>query len=93
MRPHGHEASNFEQSFADGHIFAALMHDLFPAELSLAEAAAQAPAERLGGAFEVAQRHGVLSLLDPDDVVKHPETKSITLYVSSLYKAFQDIKA
>jgi len=40
-------------------------------------------------AFQVAEDNfGIIKLLDPEDVVKHPEEKSIMTYVSYLYHQF-----
>ena len=47
------------------------------------------PIDNMNKAFQVAEDNfGIIKLLDPEDVVKHPEEKSIMTYVSYLYHQF-----
>ena len=47
------------------------------------------PVENMNKAFQIAEeKFGIIRLLDPEDVAKAPEEKSIMTYVSYLYHQF-----
>ena len=47
------------------------------------------PVDNMNKAFQVAEeKFGIIRLLDPEDVAKAPEEKSIMTYISYLYHQF-----
>ncbi|XP_065889965.1 microtubule-actin cross-linking factor 1-like isoform X3 [Dysidea avara] len=85
----GVEVTNFTNSWRNGMAFCAVIDrhrsDLFDFD----SCDPSQPIDNMNKAFQVAEDNfGIIKLLDPEDVAKHPEEKSIMTYVSYLYHQF-----
>jgi hypothetical protein len=88
----GHDSvrpvENFNDSWADGMAFCALMHTWFPEKVPMAGRTAKTHEEKVANfklAFDVATENGVERLLDPEDTVSCQDNKSMILYLSYIY--------
>ncbi|CAL8307771.1 unnamed protein product [Merluccius merluccius] len=80
---------NFSSSWNDGLAFNALIHSHRPELFDWSTVEKKASAiDRLEHAFSRAEKHlGIERLLDPEDVaVRHPDKKSVIMYVTSLFQ-------
>ncbi|GBG26612.1 Alpha-actinin-1 [Hondaea fermentalgiana] len=83
------DVKDFTSSWTDGLAFNALIHRYRP---DLLEFDGLSPAEGLANceqAFSIAEdKLGIARLLDPEDVVEHPDEKSQVAYLSQFFKLF-----
>ncbi|XP_037699155.1 dystonin isoform X5 [Choloepus didactylus] len=88
----GIQCENFTTCWRDGKLFNAIIHKYRPDLIDMNTVAVQSNLANLEHAFYVAEKIGVLRLLDPEDVdVSSPDEKSVITYVSSLYDAFPKV--
>ncbi|XP_037375788.1 dystonin isoform X9 [Talpa occidentalis] len=88
----GIRCENFTTCWRDGKLFNAIIHKYRPDLIDMNTVAVQSNLANLEHAFYVAEKIGVIRLLDPEDVdVSSPDEKSVITYVSSLYDAFPKI--
>ncbi|XP_076771233.1 dystonin isoform X16 [Arvicanthis niloticus] len=88
----GVRCENFTTCWRDGKLFNAIIHKYRPDLIDMNTVAVQSNLANLEHAFYVAEKIGVIRLLDPEDVdVSSPDEKSVITYVSSLYDAFPKI--
>nr|XP_004668266.2 dystonin isoform X5 [Jaculus jaculus] len=88
----GIRCENFTTCWRDGKLFNAIIHKYRPDLIDMNTVAAQSNLANLEHAFYVAEKIGVIRLLDPEDVdVSSPDEKSVITYVSSLYDAFPKV--
>ncbi|XP_032503697.1 dystonin isoform X6 [Phocoena sinus] len=88
----GIQCENFTTCWRDGKLFNAIIHKYRPDLIDMNTVAVQSNLANLEHAFYVAEKIGVIRLLDPEDVdVSSPDEKSVITYVSSLYDAFPKV--
>ncbi|XP_070952101.1 dystonin isoform X34 [Macaca nemestrina] len=88
----GIRCENFTTCWRDGKLFNAIIHKYRPDLIDMNTVAVQSNLANLEHAFYVAEKIGVIRLLDPEDVdVSSPDEKSVITYVSSLYDAFPKV--
>nr|XP_010585244.1 dystonin isoform X3 [Loxodonta africana] len=88
----GIRCENFTTCWRDGKLFNAIIHKYRPDLIDMNTVAVQSNIANLEHAFYVAEKIGVIRLLDPEDVdVSSPDEKSVITYVSSLYDAFPKV--
>ncbi|XP_048203540.1 dystonin isoform X14 [Perognathus longimembris pacificus] len=88
----GVRCENFTTCWRDGKLFNAIIHKYRPDLIDMNTVAVQSNLANLEHAFYVAEKIGVIRLLDPEDVdVSSPDEKSVITYVSSLYDAFPKV--
>ncbi|XP_045150783.1 dystonin isoform X4 [Echinops telfairi] len=88
----GMRCENFTTCWRDGKLFNAIIHKYRPDLIDMSTVAVQSNLANLEHAFYVAEKIGVIRLLDPEDVdVSSPDEKSVITYVSSLYDAFPKV--
>ncbi|XP_029394922.1 dystonin isoform X2 [Mus pahari] len=88
----GVRCENFTTCWRDGKLFNAIIHKYRPDLIDMNAVAVQSNLANLEHAFYVAEKIGVIRLLDPEDVdVSSPDEKSVITYVSSLYDAFPKV--
>ncbi|XP_056670314.1 dystonin isoform X46 [Monodelphis domestica] len=88
----GIRCENFTTCWRDGKLFNAIIHKYRPDLIDMNIVAVQSNLANLEHAFYVAEKIGVIRLLDPEDVdVSSPDEKSVITYVSSLYDAFPKV--
>ncbi|XP_004465404.1 dystonin isoform X4 [Dasypus novemcinctus] len=88
----GIRCENFTTCWRDGKLFNAIIHKYRPDLIDMSTVAVQSNLANLEHAFYVAEKIGVIRLLDPEDVdVSSPDEKSVITYVSSLYDAFPKV--
>ncbi|XP_006835798.1 PREDICTED: dystonin isoform X2 [Chrysochloris asiatica] len=88
----GIRCENFTTCWRDGKLFNAIIHKYRPDLIDMSSVAVQSNLANLEHAFYVAEKIGVIRLLDPEDVdVSSPDEKSVITYVSSLYDAFPKV--
>ncbi|XP_054990231.1 dystonin isoform X8 [Sorex araneus] len=88
----GIRCENFTTCWRDGKLFNAIIHRYRPDLIDMNTVAVQSNLANLEHAFYVAEKIGVIRLLDPEDVdVSSPDEKSVITYVSSLYDAFPKV--
>ncbi|XP_051008985.1 dystonin isoform X1 [Acomys russatus] len=88
----GVRCENFTSCWRDGKLFNAIIHKYRPDLIDMNTVAVQSNLANLEHAFYVAEKIGVIRLLDPEDVdVSSPDEKSVITYVSSLYDAFPKV--
>lgn len=84
---------NFTTSWRDGLAFNALIHKHRPDLVNFAQLNKSNPVYNLNNAFSTAERLGIKSLLDVDDVNRDmPDDKAIMTYVATLYHYFSKMK-
>lgn len=78
---------DFTSSWSDGLVFNAVLHRFRPSLFDLEQIKAKTATARLEFAFRMVQQHlGVAQLLDPEDVYRTPDKKSIMTYVMCLFQ-------
>jgi len=84
---------NFHKSFNNGLAFAALIHAHRPDLIDFNSLDPENKLDNLKLAFDVAEKLGIASLLDPIDVaVEKPDERSVMTYVAALYHYFATMK-
>ncbi|XP_071789813.1 cytospin-A-like [Asterias amurensis] len=85
------DITNFSSSWNDGLGFCAIMFSYMPDKIPMHELNSQDKRRNFTLAFKVAERLGIPSILDIDDMVKmeRPDWQSVMTYVTSLYKHFE----
>ncbi|VDK17359.1 unnamed protein product [Anisakis simplex] len=86
---------NFSSSWADGMAFCALAHHFASEQtrFDFAQLNAQNRKDNLTIAFDVAEKNGVVPLLEVDDMLEmgdSPDWKCVFVYVMSFYRQFKD---
>ncbi|XP_038058974.1 cytospin-A-like isoform X2 [Patiria miniata] len=85
------DITNFSSSWNDGLGFCAIIHSYMPSKIPMHELNSQDKRRNFTLAFQAAERLGISSILDIDDMVKmeRPDWQSVMTYVTSLYKHFE----
>ena len=78
---------DFDYSWSDGLAFCALINSYRPSAFDYDSLTSGDPLGNLNLAFSEAKKLGIYPLLDAEDVVETPESKSIMTYLASIYQA------
>ncbi|GAM26795.1 hypothetical protein SAMD00019534_099700 [Acytostelium subglobosum LB1] len=82
--------NDFTTSFKDGTVFCALIHRLVPEAIKMEELKQDDPLFNLKMAFDTAHRElNIPSILEPEEVLEHPDEQSIMTYVSLFPRVYQ----
>ena len=90
---YGLKVENYTTSWKDGRAFCAIIHYYFPQELNYYELKTETEEEILENhkkAFDVAEKHNVYKILDPEDMLT-PDKQSVTTYLAMWYKEFKPL--
>ncbi|XP_022108468.1 LOW QUALITY PROTEIN: cytospin-A-like [Acanthaster planci] len=85
------DITNFSSSWNDGLGFCAILYSYMPDKIPMHELNSQDKRRNFKLAFQVAEKLGIPSILDIEDMVKmeRPDWQSVMTYVTSLYKHFE----
>jgi len=87
-------ASDLNRCWGDGLRFCALLYTWFPQKIPIKNLSNKTEADKIKNleiAFTTAEEAGIDRLLDPEDIILCQDTKSIILYLSTVYEVVKTL--
>lgn len=79
---------NFSSHWADGRVLNAILHHVAPSQVDYDSIDKANAHDNIEHAFCEFEKLGVARLIDTEDMIPKPDSKSVKTYVSELFKAF-----